>query len=94
MYLITGLFSEIIRVQALVFIAHASPVSPPTPRELSRHLGIRIDACEEVLEELVDDGLIDPRPELRLLDEDPLCLTPIGAGWLRWLSDHRDTQTR
>jgi DNA-binding MarR family transcriptional regulator len=88
MHLITGLFHEIVRFQALVFIAHASPVSPPTPRELSRHLGIQIEACEDVLDGLVEDGFIDPRPELRLVHEDPLWLTPIGAGWLRWMREH------
>lgn len=90
---IYNLIRESVRFQALLLIAHASPASPATPRELSRRLGLPSESCEEVLEELAEEGFVDPLPGLRLTTGPALHLTPMGEGWVRWVEQHRELRT-
>lgn len=84
---------EGLRFQALLLIAHASPANPATPREMSRRLGLPSESCEEVLEELADEGFVDPLPGLRFTTGPALHLTPMGEGWVQWVERQSERKT-
>ena len=78
---------EVHRLQVLAFIRQRGPNSLPfcTVWDLANRLRIDVEECCLLIEELVEDGLVEPMLASPYRLRSALRLTSIGEGYLAWL---------
>lgn len=77
---------ELHRLQVLAFIQRRGSrlVRLSTTSDLAQWLRIGVHDSLELVEELIDDGLVDPLPAGTSRSAVPLSLSPVGRGYLAW----------
>jgi hypothetical protein len=83
----TDVLVEVHRVHVLSFIGYKGPGRLPfsTAWDLANRLRVRIEECCLLLEELADEGFVEPLGDTPNRLGAPLRLTKVGEGYLEWL---------
>jgi DNA-binding MarR family transcriptional regulator len=83
----TDIVIELHRLQVLSFIAQKGPGCLPfsTTWDLASRLRTSVTECSVLLEELAQEGFVEPLPESPQRLRVPLRLTQIGEGYIEWV---------
>ena len=83
----TDVLVELYRLQVLSFIAQKGPGCLPfsTTWDLASRLRTTVTECSILLEELAQDGFVEPLPDTPQRLRVPLRLTQLGEGYIEWV---------
>ena len=83
----TDVLVELHRLQVLSFIGQKGPGCLPfsTTWDLASRLRTSVAECSGLLEELAQDGFVEPLPESPQRHRSPLRLTQLGEGYIEWV---------